>query len=88
MRNNQAELLEQLMEIGFVLVETNLYLDTHPNDERALRLHNTFSQKYKELEIVYESQYGPLKFTGMSMCPWQYVDDPWPWDVDFGKCRC
>ncbi|WIV13298.1 spore coat protein CotJB [Proteiniborus sp. MB09-C3] len=88
MKNNQAELLEQLMEVGFVLVETNLYLDTHPEDERALRLHNTFSQKYDELTCFYESQYGPLKFTSMSRFPWQYVDEPWPWDVDFGKCRC
>lgn len=88
MKNNQAALLEQLMEVGFVLVETNLYLDTHPEDERAVRLHNTFSQKYEELSRFYESQYGPLKFTSMSRCPWQYVDEPWPWDVDFGICRC
>lgn len=88
MKCNQAALQEQLMEVGFVLVETNLYLDTHPDDENALRLHNTFSQKYKELVYLYESQFGPLKFTSMSVFPWQYVEEPWPWDVDFGKCRC
>lgn len=85
MNRNQIELQKQLMEVGFVLVETNLYLDTHPNDENALRLHNTFSKKYKELECLYEAQFGPLKATSMSRFPWQWVEEPWPWDMDFGR---
>lgn len=83
MDRKQKELLKELMEVGFVLVETDLYLDTHPNDERAIRLHNTYSQKYSELESLYQARYGPLKYTGMSGCPWGYVNGPWPWEINF-----
>lgn len=84
---NQLKLLEEIMEIGFSLVETNLYLDTHPQDERALRLHNTLASQYQELEFLYNSQYGPLKFTGMSQYPWRYIDEPWPWEIDYHGCH-
>lgn len=83
----QLKMLEELMEIGFCLVETNLYLDTHPNDERALRLHNTFAGQYAELEAMYNASYGPLKATGMSPFPWRYIEDPWPWDIDYSGCH-
>ncbi len=83
MHKDQLALIKQLMEIGFVLVETNLYLDTHPTDERALRLHNTFSKKYRDLESMYSAQYGPLRANDMSRFPWQYIEEPWPWEIDY-----
>jgi len=83
MDNAQMDFLVELMEISFVLTETALYLDTHPNDERALRLHNNSSQRYTELENMYQARYGPLKNTGMSRYPWAYIDGPWPWEINF-----
>lgn len=82
----QVCLLREIMEVGFVLVETSLYLDTHPNDDRALRIHNTNSQKLKELESLYQARYGLLRYTGMSTYPWSYINSPWPWEVDFSIC--
>ncbi|NLX62688.1 MAG: spore coat protein CotJB [Tissierellia bacterium] len=79
----QKKLLLEIMEYSFALVETNLYLDTHPNDERALKLHNSYSQRYHELLSIYEAKYGPLRYTQMSGCPWDYINGPWPWDIDF-----
>ena len=86
MSHEQKALLKQLMEVGFVLMETNLYLDTHPTDESALRLHNTYCQKYSELERIYQAKYGPLKYTQMSKYPWQYIEEPWPWEIDYSGC--
>ncbi|NLW23116.1 MAG: spore coat protein CotJB [Tissierellia bacterium] len=83
MDREQKLLLKEMMEIGFALVETNLYLDTHPTDERALRLHNSYSQKYSELKSLYEARYGLLTFMGMSGCPWSYINGPWPWEINF-----
>ncbi|NLJ97724.1 MAG: spore coat protein CotJB [Tissierellia bacterium] len=79
----QKKLLKEIMEANFVLVETNLYLDSHPTDEGALRLHNTYSQRYKELLSLYEAKYGLLRYTGMSGCPWSYINEPWPWEINF-----
>lgn len=83
MDREQKLLLKEMMEIGFALVETNLYLDTHPTDERVLRLHNSYSQKYSELKSLYEARYGLLTFMGMSGCPWSYINGPWPWEINF-----
>lgn len=79
----QMEMLIELMELEFALTETALYLNTHPNDERALRIHNNNSAQYYRLKEAYEMQYGLLTNQGMSGYPWNYVDEPWPWDIDF-----
>lgn len=83
MDREQMILLKELMEVEFVVLETALYLNTHPSDERALRLHNTYSQKHDELQSLYQAKYGPLKNTEMSGCPWSYINDPWPWEINF-----
>jgi spore coat protein JB len=83
MDREQMNLLKELMEVEFVVLETALYLDTHPNDERALRLHNNYSQKCSELESLYQARYGPLKNTEMSKYPWAYINGPWPWEINF-----
>ncbi|WP_026895500.1 spore coat protein CotJB [Clostridiisalibacter paucivorans] len=87
MRREQLDLLVKLMEIEFCLLETALYLDTHPTDERALRLHNDFSKRCKEIEDMYTSKYGPIRNSQMSDCPWQYIKSPWPWEIDYCGCN-
>lgn len=82
----QMDALVEIMEAYFVLLETALYLDTHPNDERALRLHNNYSQRYNQLVDMYEVRYSPLRNTSMSRYPWAYINEPWPWDINFTKC--
>ena len=79
----QQNMLIELMQVSFVLIETALYLNTHPNDERALRLHNNASQQNAMLEEMYQARYGPLKNTGMSRYPWAYINSPWPWEINF-----
>ncbi|WP_041701796.1 spore coat protein CotJB [Gottschalkia acidurici] len=83
MNRERKALLMQIMEIDFSLLETSLYLATHPDDEHALRLHNTLAKKSKELIKVYECNFGPLTNKGMSKFPWQYINSPWPWDEKF-----
>lgn len=79
----QMDLLVELMEISFVLVETSLYLNTHPNDEKALLLHNNTSQEYAQLKLIYQARYGPLTSNEMSRYPWAYIEEPWPWEINF-----
>jgi spore coat protein JB len=83
MTREQEMLILEIMEYSFALVETSLFLDTHPFDENAIRLHNSYSQKYHELVSIYEAKYGPLRFTSMSGCPWAYINGPWPWEMNF-----
>ncbi|MDF2930417.1 MAG: CotJB protein [Anaerospora sp.] len=39
-RNKQMAMLEKVLEIQFVAIELNLYLDTHPCDQDALNDYN------------------------------------------------
>ncbi|SHH48908.1 spore coat protein JB [Caloranaerobacter azorensis DSM 13643] len=83
MDSKQLDMLKEIMEICFCLTDINLYLDTHPNDDRAVALHNTFSKKYKELTNMYSMKYGPLTNYDLSKYPWEYTKSPWPWEIEY-----
>lgn len=77
-------LLKELMAYDFAIIELNLYLDTHPNDRRALDLHNSYVVTSKGLRDKYEVLYGPLTAVLCeSKYPWQWVINPWPWEKTF-----
>jgi len=50
MRDSRRALLDQIRAIEFMTVELNLYLDTHPRDQRALRDYNAYTQHLMMLE--------------------------------------
>lgn len=76
-------LLHELQAVDFVLVELNLYLDTHPTDAAALQQYNHFVTIRHQIAQKYESLYGPLQAFGRSYSgtPWQWIESPWPWQV-------
>lgn len=76
-------LMEQLQAVDFVLVELNLYLDTHPGDAEAINQFNHYATERKKLKKAVESIYGPLMHFGHSHSgtPWNWTDAPWPWQV-------
>ena len=44
MELSKCELLKKISEYQFICVELNLYIDTHPCDEAALRDYLVYSQ--------------------------------------------
>lgn len=85
MMPEQAQLLTQIMSLEFTAVDLNLYLDTHPDDQRALMDYNGTVQELAILKDQYQRRYGPLTNYGYapSQYPWAWVNDPWPWEVSF-----
>jgi len=79
----RLELLKEIMAVDFSLVELNLYLDTHPMDQRALNLNNDYVMKHKMLRERYEKEFGPLSHRFVSGCPYEWIQDPWPWEIDY-----
>lgn len=79
----QLALLKEIMKVQFALVETALYLDTHPQDPRVLGDHNQLSCKLDMLKRQYEQKYQPLTHYGMGKFPWNYLDGPWPWEIQY-----
>lgn len=77
---NREELLREVMAADFTVIELNLYLDTHPCDQRALAIFNNAVQRSKMLRENFERQYGPLTPMTPNMGnTWQWINDPWPW---------
>ena len=72
---SREELAEKLKCYRFAIIELALYLDTHPDDRKALCLHNEYTKKFKKLEAMYERLYGPLSI--MTPCKkWRWLDSP------------
>lgn len=62
-------------EMGFAAWEIRLYLDTHSNDECALHL-------YRELcEQCPCQNYACVFAQGECTDHWNWVEDPWPWEI-------
>ena len=75
----RAEMLERIKCLNFAIIELGLYLDTHPDDEKALCLHRKYSKEYRELTDKYQKIYGPL--TIQFPCnKWRWLESPWPWE--------
>ena len=75
----REEMLKKIKCYNFAVIELALYLDTHPNDERALCLHNSYNKTLKELKDKYQKVYGPL--TIYFPCnKWRWLEEPWPWE--------
>ncbi len=81
---NREDMLRELSAMDFYTVDLQLYLDTHPNDREALNKYNAVANEANRLRREYESMYGPLtSFRSTSKYPWQWIDNPWPWQYDF-----
>ncbi|SNS75983.1 spore coat protein JB [Anaerovirgula multivorans] len=78
-------LMRKIQDVEFALVELQLYLDTHPFDQKALMDFNCYSQQLLMLKQQYDMAYGPLLQYGFSPSPypWKWLDSPWPWEEQF-----
>jgi len=82
---NQLDLLKKIMELEFACQDLNLYLDTHPEDQKALQDYNYYSGQLAMVKQQYSQYYGPLMVFGhcQSQYPWKWVEDPWPWEIEY-----
>lgn len=81
---NRDKMLEELTALDFVAVDLALYLDTHPLDQEALSHYNSVVRQAGMLRNQYERAFGPLdSFRSPSRHPWQWIDNPWPWQMPF-----
>ncbi len=58
--DTRRELINKIKCYQFAVIELALYLDTHPEDEKALCLHRKYAKEIKELKDKYQKVYGPL----------------------------
>lgn len=79
--NEREKLLKQIQEYGFTATELGLFLDTHPTNKNALKLHHAVTEKLRALQEEYEACFGPLTSNqNRSDTEWKWIQGPWPWE--------
>lgn len=78
---NKEELMNKLMAYKFAINDMSLFLNTHPHNEKALKLHNEYVCELDKIKKQYENEFGPLTFE-TEMDSWKWVSDSWPWEVE------
>ena len=80
---NHEQLMRKIQEISFVLVDLNLFLDSHPDNVMALDYFRDMQKAYAQLQAEYELMYGPLTaFDTDTERGWMWVETPWPWELE------
>ena len=80
--SEREDMLMQIQEYSFALIDIGLLLDTNPDNKDALKLFNEYLRKKKELVNKFEEKYGPLTFDSDNQKNnWLWDNSPWPWEV-------
>ena len=78
-RRTRQEMLNNIRCLNFAIVELAEYLDTHPDDRKAICLHREYCQQYRELTDSYQKVYEPLTIN-FPCNKWRWLEEPWPWE--------
>jgi spore coat protein JB len=82
-RMDKNKMMQQIYAHGLVLVETVLYLDTHPDDAEAISYFSEMKEHYNKMVKMYSEYYGPLNFDHMANENyWMWVATPMPWELE------
>ncbi len=76
---NCNELMCAIMEADFFAQDLKLYLDTHPDDRRALEMYTEACKQYKACKAAFEDCCYPLTAcsAGTEGC-WDWLDGVFP----------
>lgn len=92
MLNNKMshdELMDRINEVSFAVNDMQLYLDTHPHDQKALDDFRMLMEKRNALLEEHCKYFGPLTVNCASEgCndAWAWILQPWPWENKKGRC--
>lgn len=75
-QETRCEMLDKIRSLSFAIVELAEYLDTHPDDRKALALHKEYANKLHDLKDKYQRIYGPLDFY-FPCNKWRWLEEPW-----------
>ncbi|MDY3846358.1 MAG: spore coat protein CotJB [Eubacteriales bacterium] len=85
MSAEQKKAYSDIQKLSFVLLETNLYLDSHPDNREALEYYNRMRERLENMSAEYQRRYGMLTVAnagGGEIKDWNWVTTPWPWQTE------
>lgn len=71
----RENMLMEIRELNFSIIELGLYLDTQPDDQRALCLHREYAKRLRDLKDKYQKMYGPLSIY-YPCNKWRWLEEP------------
>lgn len=75
----REEMMKQIKCLSFAVVDISEYLDTHPDDRKAICLHKEYCNQLEQIKDKYQRIFGPL--TIYYPCnKWRWLESPWPWE--------
>lgn len=82
--SEKDQLLKDIGMADFVLIELALFLDTHPQDRRAMEYYNHYNRIKNQMEKEFSQKYFPLNLRlAESGKEWRWGEAPLPWE---GEC--
>ena len=78
---SKESLMKKVQELSFAKVETELYLDTHPESKEALNYYRDILSRLDDAMTEYQNKYGPIFAEGVVGDRWSWVEGAWPWQL-------
>lgn len=79
--SERSLLMRKLQSNYFSAYDMQLYLDTHPNDQKAFSMFKSLVEKTKQLIDEYEEKYGPLTaWSSIKSKTYTWLEEPWSWE--------
>ena len=67
----RQEMMKQIKCLSFAVVDISEYLDTHPDDRKAICLHKEYCNRLEEIKDKYQRIFGPLSiYYPCNKCRW------------------
>lgn len=77
---DKKKLLNYIDAVSFALIDTTLYLDTHPNDQKAIDHFNQYQKARKQALKEYAKNFEPLTIDSADIDDhFTWATDSWPW---------
>lgn len=81
--NEQKKLLSRISTCDFILTETALFLDTHPDCSEALDFYKKHLEMRRKAAEEYTEKFGMLRHEDyIGQNKWQWTEGPWPWEFE------
>lgn len=83
MMKEKHEMKKHIDSLCFSILEIELFLDTHPYDQKALHMLREYRRRKREAIDTYEAKFGKYIVTTDDVPAshhWSWIDSPWPWE--------
>ena len=79
---NRQKALWKLQYMDFAIHETVLYLDGHPDNEKAMAYYKKALAERNEYAARFTDKFGPITSKDVTGDTWKWIDSPWPWEKE------